>query len=65
MDYFNDVLTNFLGLECGSCAAVYAGTEISRMLSKNMNLCSEDEQRYNMRESNDIIFIFGGNILLI
>ncbi len=34
MDYFNDVLTNFLGLECGSCAAVYAGTEISRMLSK-------------------------------
>ncbi len=25
MDYFNDVLTSFLGLECGSSIAVYAG----------------------------------------
>ncbi len=23
MDYFNDILTTFLGLECGSCFAVY------------------------------------------
>ncbi len=38
IDYFNDVLTNFLGLECGSCVAVYAGTEISRILSK-MFIC--------------------------
>ncbi len=27
MDYFNDVLTTFLGLERGSCVAVYAGSE--------------------------------------
>ncbi len=25
MDYFNDVLTTFLGLECVSCVAVYGG----------------------------------------
>ncbi len=25
MDYFNDVLTTFLGLERGSCVAVYGG----------------------------------------
>ncbi len=29
MDYFNDVLTNFLGLELVSCVAVYAGSESS------------------------------------
>ncbi len=45
MDYFNNVLTTFLGLEHGSCVAVYAGSESSRISSKYLNLCSEDEQR--------------------
>ncbi len=31
MDYFNDVLTTFLGLEHVSCIAVYAGSENSRI----------------------------------
>ncbi len=31
MDYFNDVLTTFLGLEFGSCIAVNAGSESSRI----------------------------------
>ncbi len=44
-DYFNDVLTMFLGLERGSCAAVYAGSESSQISSKYLNLCSEDEKR--------------------
>ncbi len=34
MDYFNDVLTTFLGLERGSCSAVYGGSESSRISSK-------------------------------
>ncbi len=34
MDYFNNVLTNFLGLERGCCVAVYAGLESSRISSK-------------------------------
>ncbi len=34
MDYFKDVLTTFLGLERGSCIAVYAGPESSRISSK-------------------------------
>ncbi len=44
MDYFNNVLTSFLGLKRGSCIAV--GSEVSRISSeKNLNLCSEDEQK--------------------
>ncbi len=40
MDYFIDVLTTFLGLEHGSCVAVYGGTESSRSSSKiYRNLC--------------------------
>ncbi len=31
MDYFNDVLTAFLGLEHGNCAAVFAESESSRI----------------------------------
>ncbi len=31
---FNDVLATFLGLERGSCAAVYEGSKSSRMSSK-------------------------------
>ncbi len=34
MDYFNDVLTTFLGLERGSCVAVYAGSESSQISLK-------------------------------
>ncbi len=36
MDYFNDILTTFLGLERGNCVAVYAGSESSRISSKNI-----------------------------
>ncbi len=39
MDYFNDVLTTFLGLERGSYVAVHAGSESSR-ISSNIT-CSE------------------------
>ncbi len=34
MDYFNDVLTTFVGLEHGSYIAVYAGSESSWISSK-------------------------------
>ncbi len=34
MDYFINVLTTFLGLECVSCFAVYTGSEISRISLK-------------------------------
>ncbi len=43
MDYFNDVLTTFLGLQRVSFLAVYGGSESSRFLQKYLNLCSEDE----------------------
>ncbi len=33
-DYFNNVLTTFLGLERGSCVAVYGGSESSWISSK-------------------------------
>ncbi len=45
MDYFNNVLTTFLGLECVSCIAVYGGSESSRNSQKYLHLCSEDERR--------------------
>ncbi len=34
MDYFNDILTTFLGLEHVSCVAVYGASESSRISSK-------------------------------
>ncbi len=34
MDYFNNVLTTFLGLELVSCVAVYGGSDSSRISSK-------------------------------
>ncbi len=34
MGYFNNVVTTFLYLEFGSCVAVYAGSESSRISSK-------------------------------
>ncbi len=36
MDYFNDALIPFLGLEHFSCVAVYVGSESSRISSKNI-----------------------------
>ncbi len=38
MDYFNDVLTTFLGLEHVSCIAVYAWSENSDFI-KNILIC--------------------------
>ncbi len=43
MDYFNNVLTTFLGLERVSCIGVYAGSESSRISWNYLNLCSEDK----------------------
>ncbi len=43
MDYFNNVLTNFLDLECSSCVAVYAGS--LGFNPKYLHLFSEDERR--------------------
>ncbi len=39
MDYFNNVLTTFLGLECVSCVAVYRGSESSWISSKHILIC--------------------------
>ncbi len=70
MDYFNDVLTTFLGLERVSCVAVYRGSESSRIHQKYLNLCSEDERGITGWTSwrwviNDRIFIFGWTIPLM
>ncbi len=37
MDYFNNVLTTFLSIECGSCVAVYAGSKSTRICVLKMN----------------------------
>ncbi len=63
MDYFNDVLIAFLGLECVSCIAVYGGSESSRIHKKYLNLCSKDERRSygvwnDMRVSNCVNYPF-------
>ncbi len=39
MDYFNNVLTTFLGLERGSYIAVYSESESSRISSKKILIC--------------------------
>ncbi len=44
MDYFNDVLTIFLGLKCVICVAVYAGQKALRFHQKYLNLCSEGNE---------------------
>ncbi len=71
MNYFNDDLTNFLGLECSSYIAVYAESESSWIsFKKDLNFCSEDERRsYGFGTTwswliNDRIFIFGRTIPL-
>ncbi len=54
MDCFNDVLPNFLGLECGSDVAVFGGSE------KYLNLCSDDERRsYGFGTAENEKYIFG------
>ncbi len=62
MDYFNNVLTSFLGLEHVSCVAVYVEKLLDfiknilicvRRWTKVLQVCS------NMRVINDRIFIFG------
>ncbi len=63
IDYFNDVLTTFLGFEHFSCFAV-CDQKALRFYQKYLNLCSEDERRpYRFetswgREINDTIVIF-------
>ncbi len=39
MDNFIDDLTIFLGLECGSCVDVYAGSESFRISLKIILIC--------------------------
>ncbi len=39
IDYFNDVLTTFLGLKRVSCVAVYAGSEKLSNFIKNILIC--------------------------
>ncbi len=41
IDYFNNVLTTFLGLEHVSCIAVYAGVRIKKLLDflQNIYIC--------------------------
>ncbi len=47
IDYFNDVLTTFLGFEHFSCFAV-CDQKALRFYQKYLNLCSEDE-RFRMK----------------
>ncbi len=37
MDYFNEVLTAFLGLDCVSCVGVYGGSENSDFIKNILN----------------------------
>ncbi len=70
MDYFNDVLTTFLGVEHGSCIAAYAGSENSDFIKNFLHLCSEDERTSYWFGTtwgwviNNRIFIFGWTIPL-
>ncbi len=61
MDYFNNVLTTFLGLECGSCIAVYEGSENNK--KQNLNLCYGFGTTWGW-VINDRIFIFEWTIPL-
>ncbi len=46
MDYFNDVLTTFLGLECYVSVVLLSmeGQKALRLHPKYLNLCSEEEK---------------------
>ncbi len=56
MDYFTNVLFTFLGLECVSCIAIYAGSESSDFIKKYLKLCSNDEQRNKMDNKSIMLF---------
>ncbi len=43
MDYFNNVLTTFLGLERDSCMLFFQDQKALGFNQKYLNLCSEDE----------------------
>ncbi len=46
MDYFNNVLTTFLGLELLVVAVLsMEGRKLSDLNKKYLNLCSEDERK--------------------
>ncbi len=47
MNYFNDVLTTFLGLEHVSCVAVYAGSESSWISSKISEIIRNIRPRFS------------------
>ncbi len=70
MDYFNNVLTNFLGLNEIVALLFMEGQKALRFHKKYLNLCFEDEQRshrFGMTQGwviNDRIFIFGWTIPL-
>ncbi len=71
MDYFNKVLSTFLGLECVSCVAVYADSEDFKFNQKYLHLCSKEERTsYGFWATwgwviNDRILIFGWTLPLI
>ncbi len=71
MDYFNDVLTTFVGLKCVSSLAVYMeGQKALGFHQKYLNLCSEDERRLYLFGTtwgwviNARMIIFGWDTLL-
>ncbi len=65
MDYFNDVLTTFLGLERGSTVAVYGGSESSFTFHKKYILICVPKMNEGLTglERHEGEF-FGWNILL-
>ncbi len=71
MDYFNDTLTTFLGLEVVVTLLSMQGQKTLGFHQKYLNVCSEDKQRsYRFGTKwgwviNDRIFIFGWTISLI
>ncbi len=61
MDYLIYVLTTFLGLEHGSCVAVYGGTESSRSSSKKYrNLCYKGLTGLEQHEGEELMTEFSG-----
>ncbi len=44
MDYFNDVLTTFLGLERGSCIVINAGSAKLSDFIKNILICVQNKE---------------------
>ncbi len=58
MDYFTDILSTFLDIECGSCISVYAGCRKAlEFHQKYLYLCSGDEQRPYGFHSTDIAIL--------